>query len=128
LNFFFTFNIGSLEICEHQRLSGQGYTYSASLPAMLAVSSLEALSILRKEPELLLRLRENTKLFWSILTKSASSMFEFSGGNSDDSIAVPVIFITLKKRLANRDEEDMVLQEVVDMVLSHLFIGKNEGV
>ncbi|KAJ3088446.1 serine palmitoyltransferase component [Quaeritorhiza haematococci] len=58
------FVCGSNEIVEHQRLSGLAYTFSASLPAMLAVSAIEGLKALESESDVLLtRLRENAATF-----------------------------------------------------------------
>jgi 7-keto-8-aminopelargonate synthetase-like enzyme len=40
------FCVGHHEVCDHQRLCGQGYCFSASLPPYLATAAQEALSIL----------------------------------------------------------------------------------
>ncbi len=36
--------------CVVQRLSGQGYCFSASLPPMLAAAAIEALNIMEEDP------------------------------------------------------------------------------
>lgn len=114
------FVCGSKEIIEHQRLSGLAYTFSASLPAMLAVSAIESIKIMEQEPELLTLLKENTTLFYNTLIKNVNQV-EFYGGVSKDGKAVsPVIFIQLKTRCVDREQEEKVLQEIVDMVrLTH---------
>eukprot|EP00882_Tetradesmus_deserticola_P025136 GHRQ01027593.1.p1 GENE.GHRQ01027593.1~~GHRQ01027593.1.p1 ORF type:complete len:127 (-),score=36.00 GHRQ01027593.1:216-596(-) len=40
------FCVGHHEVCDHQRLCGQGYCFSASLPPYLATAAHEALAIL----------------------------------------------------------------------------------
>lgn len=40
------FCVGHHEVCDHQRLCGQGYCFSASLPPYLATAATEALAIL----------------------------------------------------------------------------------
>ena len=52
------FCAGDREIVDHQRLSGLGYCFSASLPPYLAVAASGALQRMQEHPELLKRLRE----------------------------------------------------------------------
>jgi 7-keto-8-aminopelargonate synthetase-like enzyme len=40
------FCVGHHEVCDHQRLCGQGYCFSASLPPYLATAAHEALAVL----------------------------------------------------------------------------------
>uniref|UniRef100_A0A915PTF2 Serine palmitoyltransferase 1 n=1 Tax=Setaria digitata TaxID=48799 RepID=A0A915PTF2_9BILA len=47
----------------HQRLSGLGYCFSASLPPLLAVAASKGFDIIDNDPERLLRLRQNCKIF-----------------------------------------------------------------
>jgi hypothetical protein len=46
-----------------QRLSGQGYCYSASMPALLAATGLESLHMLQAHPAWTDKLRSNAALF-----------------------------------------------------------------
>jgi len=50
------FCAGSKDIVSHQRLSGSGYCFSASLPAYATVAAMEALAVLQAEPDRLARL------------------------------------------------------------------------
>ncbi|CAJ0909365.1 15361_t:CDS:10 [Entrophospora sp. SA101] len=60
---------GSFEVTEHQKISGPAYCYSASLPAMLAVSATESLSILSKNSQLLITtLSSNIQTFRNCLS------------------------------------------------------------
>uniref|UniRef100_A0A3P9LQ38 Serine palmitoyltransferase 1 n=1 Tax=Oryzias latipes TaxID=8090 RepID=A0A3P9LQ38_ORYLA len=51
------FCCGRSFVIDHQRLSGQGYCFSASLPPMLAAAAIEALSIMEEDPEIFRVLR-----------------------------------------------------------------------
>ncbi|KAL4702865.1 hypothetical protein ACJJTC_009067 [Scirpophaga incertulas] len=55
------FCAGSHFIVEHQRLSGLGYCFSASLPPMLSQAAISALDILEKKPSILEELEVNSK-------------------------------------------------------------------
>ncbi|XP_024117729.1 serine palmitoyltransferase 1 [Oryzias melastigma] len=46
------FCCGRSFVIDHQRLSGQGYCFSASLPPMLAAAAIEALNIMEEDPEI----------------------------------------------------------------------------
>jgi serine palmitoyltransferase len=108
------FVCGAKEICEHQRLSGQAYTFSASLPAMLAVSAISALAIMEEEPVLLERLKENTILFHKTLDhKSLAGVVEITGGDLGEAGGVvPILFVRLRAR-----NDDSVLQDICDLCL-----------
>ncbi|KAJ1977608.1 serine palmitoyltransferase component [Dimargaris xerosporica] len=58
------FCAGRIELIEHQRLSGLGYVFSASLPAILAVYAIDGLDVLSsgRGPQILTRLRANAKV------------------------------------------------------------------
>jgi len=47
------FAVGSSFVVDHQRLSAQGYCFSASLPPLLAAAAIEALNIMEEESTLL---------------------------------------------------------------------------
>lgn len=61
------FCAGKAYVIDHQRLSGLGYCFSASIPPLLAVASIEALSIMEKEPALFSKLRHNTNRMRELL-------------------------------------------------------------
>ncbi|XP_023223298.1 serine palmitoyltransferase 1-like [Centruroides sculpturatus] len=56
------FCCGSSYIVDHQRLSGLGYCFSASLPPLQAAVALAALKAMKSNPEVLVTLRENASL------------------------------------------------------------------
>ena len=63
------FCAGKSYIIDHQRLSGLGYCFSASLPPMTAVASIEALDILNNASEKLERLRSNAQYMRKLLSR-----------------------------------------------------------
>lgn len=62
------FCAGSAMIVSHQRLSGTGYCFSASLPAFATCAALAALKLIDDEPQRLAQLREATAELGSTLT------------------------------------------------------------
>ncbi|ORX89023.1 PLP-dependent transferase [Basidiobolus meristosporus CBS 931.73] len=109
------FCAGSKEIIDHQRLSGLAYTFSASLPAILAVCAREGLSILQKQSQVLATLRNNVATFRSI----AAMIPAISLGETSD--ASPILHIRIhndvvdKLDLSPKDQEKK-LQEIVHEV------------
>ncbi|KAM8793372.1 serine palmitoyltransferase 1-like [Eudromia elegans] len=55
------FCCGRSFVIDHQRLSGQGYCFSASLPPLLAAAAIEALNIMEDNPEICQILQEKCK-------------------------------------------------------------------
>ena len=56
-------------VVSHQRLSGTGYCFSASLPAYATCAALEALKQLEAQPERLARLAANSAAMHAALVK-----------------------------------------------------------
>ncbi|KAJ1566241.1 serine palmitoyltransferase component [Cladochytrium tenue] len=118
------FCAGTREIVEHQRLLGLAYTFSASLPAILTVSALEGMRIIDEEPAVLTRARENMQVVRSTLAKG---LLPTGAVVLDGDEASPILHVRLRSRLsagaaggvaagplADREEEERVLQDVVD--------------
>mmetsp|Transcript_2546 Transcript_2546/g.5936 ORF Transcript_2546/g.5936 Transcript_2546/m.5936 type:complete len:541 (+) Transcript_2546:84-1706(+) len=78
---------GSRRVCDHQRLSGAGYVFSASLPPYLASAALESLNILEEAsgPELVAKLKKKAALFRGLLAKAVAPVaaLEVHGGEAD---------------------------------------------
>ncbi|XP_068618392.1 serine palmitoyltransferase 1 [Battus philenor] len=83
------FCAGTNFIVEHQRLSGLGYCFSASLPPMLTQAAISALDILEAKPEIFKELDEVSKK----LNKALSQLKHFTFRGEDIS---PVKHIYLK--------------------------------
>lgn len=109
------FCAGSDEIVEHQRISAAAYTFSAALPAMLAATATEAISMLETNPEILSHVRENIKTMWTQLDPRSDWV------HCTSSIENPMMLLVLKpaviasKKLSIADQGQL-LQDVVDEV------------
>ncbi|TPX59515.1 hypothetical protein PhCBS80983_g02383 [Powellomyces hirtus] len=110
------FCCGSKEIVEHQRLGGQSYVFSASMPAMLAVSGIEGVKYLEAHPEAFTTLRQNAAVMRSALKKSLGQPQIVDIGGDVES---PVIHLRLihTSHFENRADQDRTLQEVVDEII-----------
>jgi serine palmitoyltransferase len=118
------FCAGSEEIIDHQRLSGLAYCYSASIPAMLAVSAREAIKLIKEQPAILMELSERTKSFRSILShKSLEPYIDLFSGDLDN--PTPFFHIRVKPSFLQsrildhekdvcREDQEYLLQDVVD--------------
>lgn len=84
------FCAGSHFIVEHQRLSGLGYCFSASLPPMLTQAAISGLNIIEAKPHIIGELNENSKKLHRAL--SSLKNYKFRG----DEIS-PIKHIYLKK-------------------------------
>lgn len=109
------FCAGSDEIVEHQRISASAYTFSAALPAMLATTASEVLSMIQTTPELLTPVRENIKTMWTQLDPRSDWIYCTS------SVENPIMVLPLKPEvIANRKlsltEQEQLLQEAIDEV------------
>lgn len=109
------FCAGSEEIIEHQRISAAAYTFSAALPAMLATTASEVLSMLQSTPEMLTPVRENIKTMWAQLDPRSDWMHCTSSVENPIMILVLKTELVLSKKFSIADQEQL-LQEVVDEV------------
>jgi serine palmitoyltransferase len=118
------FCAGSAEIVDHQRLSGLAYCFSASIPAMLAVSASEAINIIKDNPAHLVELAERGRHFRQVLAhKSVEPFVDLFSGDLDN--PAPFFHIRAKPSFLeahlldneteiSRDDEEYLLQDVVD--------------
>ncbi|GAV03515.1 hypothetical protein RvY_13924 [Ramazzottius varieornatus] len=63
------FCCGSTFVIDHQRLSGLGYCFSASLPPLLAAAASTALDLVQERPELFDQLRANSEYMHKELSR-----------------------------------------------------------
>ncbi|KAJ7761588.1 serine palmitoyltransferase [Mycena maculata] len=61
------FCAGSQNVIDHQQINGPSFVFSASMPALLAVSASEGIDILRSSPSILTKLQQNIRVARSIL-------------------------------------------------------------
>ncbi|KAK1767287.1 putative serine palmitoyltransferase [Phialemonium atrogriseum] len=112
------FCAGATDVVEHQRLMAASYTFSAALPAMMAVVASETLNLLQSNPEMLLQCRENIKSMKAQLDPRSDWVMCTSAPEN------PIIILVLKpeivrsRRLSIEDQERL-LQESVDEALAN---------
>lgn len=109
------FCAGSEEIVHHQRISAAAYTFSAALPAMLATTASETLSILQTSPELVSQLRENVKAMRAQLDPRSDWVYCTSAPENPIMLLVLKPEVVSSKRLSIEDQQ-FILQDVVDEV------------
>ncbi|KAI9340616.1 pyridoxal phosphate-dependent transferase [Pilaira anomala] len=118
------FCAGSVEVIDHQRLSGSAYCFSASMPAMLAVSASEAFRIIEQQPTLLKELGERILAFRQVLTHKSLEPY-ITLDSSDMQCPSPFFHIRAKPSYlqvhtldnedsVSREAEERLLQDVVD--------------
>lgn len=103
------------EIVEHQRLSAAAYTFSAALPALLATTASETVTILQEEPSIIQNLRENIRAMRAQLDPRSEWVRCISASEN------PVMLLVLKDqhvkdRGLSRQDQEFLLQDCVDEV------------
>lgn len=103
------FCAGPSYVVDHQRLSGAGYCFSASLPPLLSVAAETGLELMSNDSSMFEKLRNNALQFHKAL--NGISCF-----NIESEDCSPIIHLRLDNNFKNlsRDEEEDLLQTVVD--------------
>ena len=109
------FCCGTKDVVEHQRINAASYTFSAALPAMLAVTASETLNVLQSNPELLHHLRENIKALRAQLDPRSDWVRCTSAPEN------PVMLLSLKPEVVEArglttEDQERILQECVEEV------------
>ncbi|XP_075935780.1 serine palmitoyltransferase 1 isoform X2 [Anarhichas minor] len=104
------FCCGRSFVIDHQRLSGQGYCFSASLPPMLAAAAIEALNIMEEDPDIFTVLREKCQHVYKALQgipglKLVGVQF------------APALHLQLERSSGSRDSDMQLLCTIVDYCL-----------
>ncbi|KAF2803773.1 serine palmitoyltransferase 1 [Mytilinidion resinicola] len=112
------FCASTAEVVEHQRISSASYTYSAALPAMLATTASETISLLQETPEIMVQLRENIKAMRAQLDPRSDWV------KCTSAVENPVMLLVLKpevvasKGFSSQDQESL-FQDVVDECIAN---------
>ncbi|KAG0038868.1 serine palmitoyltransferase component [Podila clonocystis] len=111
------FCAGAKEVVDHQRLSGQAFVFSASIPAMLAVCASEAIRILETSQgeKLLKALQDNAAAFRAVVV-SVPQAIELSSMPGSPILHLRIPLQALAAGISTRDGETLLLQEIVDEV------------
>lgn len=114
------FCVGSSFIVEHQRLSGLGYCFSASLPPLLAQAAITALDIFETQPNIF----EELQTACMVVQQKFSGLTHFILRGD---IVSPVKYLYLRTDASGEDEQDEILRKIVDKCIQNrLALTKSE--
>ena len=114
------FCAGAREMVDHQRLSGLGYCFSASLPPYLASTTMAALDLITGDVqhERATRLAQNAALFRKLLAKE--KVFDVvSPPDSQQSPLIHVRLAPVNMDASTWDATEVTLQKIVENALRH---------
>ncbi|XP_056146717.1 serine palmitoyltransferase 1 [Lampris incognitus] len=104
------FCCGRSFVIDHQRLSGQGYCFSASLPPMLAAAAIEALDIMEEDPDIFTVLKEKCQHVYKALQG-------IPGLKIVGVSFAPALHLQLERSSGHRDTDVGMLRSIVDYCL-----------
>lgn len=112
------FCAGPKDVVEHQRITSSAYTYSAALPAMLAVTASETLNLLQSNPDILTQCRDNIKAMKAQLDPRSDWVQCTSAPEN------PIMLLVLKPdvvaaRNLSIEDQERILMECVDESLAN---------
>ena len=116
------FCAGAREMVDHQRLSGLGYCFSASLPPFLASTSMAALDMMTQESVLAKRqsqLSMNARLCRHLLMKESQYVDVVSPEESEESPLIHVRLAPVNMDASTWDNTELLLQRIVESALTH---------
>ncbi|XP_020802305.1 serine palmitoyltransferase 1 [Drosophila serrata] len=105
------FCVGSHFIAEHQRLSGLGYIFSASLPPMLTQAAISALDRFEREPQIFTQLQDKAKMLHNKFSRFSKLTIR---GNE----LSPVKHLYLATAAESYDKELQLLTELADKCIA----------
>ncbi|OXB63413.1 hypothetical protein ASZ78_000308 [Callipepla squamata] len=105
------FCCGRSFIIDHQRLSGQGYCFSASLPPLLAAAAIEALNIMEDNPDIFHTLRAKCERIHRALQG-------ISGLNVVGESFSPALHLRLEDSYGSRENDVKLLKKIVDYCIN----------
>lgn len=109
------FCAGGRDAVMHQRITAASYTFSAALPAMLAVTASETLNVIQSNPEILTACRENIKAMRAQLDPRSDWVHCTSSPENPIMLLVLKLDVIRSRGLTYEDQE-RILQDCVDEV------------
>lgn len=114
--------VGNEEVVDHQRLSGAGYCFSASLPPFLATAAQASLKRMETEPKVLETLKENIAYFYNLLQSELEHIIPSKILVTSEIGLSPLVFLQLandddSKILLTRTEQVRILDEIAHRCL-----------
>lgn len=115
------FCAGSKDVIEHQRITSSAYTFSAALPAMLAMTTSESLKLLQSNPDILVQCRESIRALRAQLDPRSDWVVCTS------SVDNPILLLVIKPEVVNArrltaDDQEKILMECVEEVYRPLLL------
>ncbi|PHH69945.1 hypothetical protein CDD82_7425 [Ophiocordyceps australis] len=112
------FCAGAKDVVEHQRITSSAYTYSAALPAMLAMTASETVHMLQSNPDILTQCRENIRIMRAQLDPRSDWVRCTSVADN------PVLLLVLKPdvvraRKLSIEDEERILMDCADESLAN---------
>lgn len=109
------FCAGTMDVVQHQRITSSAYTYSAALPAILAMTASETVGLLQSNPDILTQCRENIKAMRAQLDPRSEWVMCTSAPDN------PILLFFLKpdvvrSRKLTVDDQERILMECADEV------------
>ncbi|KAM3432193.1 hypothetical protein NHJ13734_006988 [Beauveria thailandica] len=112
------FCAGAKDVVEHQRITSSAYTYSAALPAMLAMTASETVHLLQSNPEIVNQCRENIKTMK--LQLDPRSEWVTCTSNLDNPVMLLVLKAeVIKARNLSIDDQERILMDCADESLAN---------
>ncbi|XP_030422214.1 serine palmitoyltransferase 1 isoform X1 [Gopherus evgoodei] len=105
------FCCGRSFVIDHQRLSGQGYCFSASLPPLLAAAAIEALNIMEENPDIFQILREKCKRIHKALQRIPGLIVV-------GDLFSPALHLQLEETSGSRENDMKLLKRIVDYCMN----------
>lgn len=112
------FCAGSREMVDHQRLSGLGYCFSASLPPYLASTTMAALDMIEEDHGARATpVMKNARLFRQLIEKEKKLFDTVSDGDQGISPLIHVRLAPVSTDISTWDSTELVLQYIVQACL-----------
>lgn len=109
------FCAGTEEVVEHQRLSGNAYTFSAALPALLATTASETITLLQEQPEHIRDLREHSRIMRAQLDPR-SDWITCVGAMENPILLLAIKDDVIASRRLSVEDQEWLIQDIVDEV------------
>lgn len=110
------FSTGSQEVVDYQRINSAGYVFSAAAPPFTSACCSEAIRIMKNEPELFTKLRDNAKHAHDALSAGIEGYYRISSA-----VISPILHLRLLPSVvacAGTEENQRVLQrKICDTVM-----------
>lgn len=113
------FSTGSQEVVDYQRINSAGYVFSASAPPFTSACCSESIRIMKDEPHLFTKLRDNAHLAHATLSAGIKNVFTIS---KDD--VSPILHLRVQPELlapaGSEEAQRVVARRICDAVMNNL--------